>query len=59
MIYKKRKPRTPLSLEDKITIIRKNETGINISDEALAREYSFVRSTINSITRKKKILLQC
>jgi hypothetical protein len=57
MDIKKRKQRTPLSLEDKINIIKKKETGINISDEILAREYNVDRSTISSIIRKKEDLL--
>ena len=58
MDNKKRKQRIPLSLEDKIAIIRKKETGINISDETLAREYNVDRSTISNIIRKKEELLK-
>jgi hypothetical protein len=58
MDNKKRKQRTPLSLEDKINIIKKKETGINISDEALALEYNVDRSTISGIIRKKEDLLK-
>ena len=58
MDNKKRKQRIPLSLEDKIAIIKKKETRINISDETLAREYNVDRSTISNIIRKKEELLK-
>nr|CAG8637931.1 11996_t:CDS:2 [Entrophospora candida] len=58
MDNKKRKQRIPLSLKDKIAIIRKKETGINISDEILSREYDVDCSTISSIIRKKEELLK-
>ncbi|CAJ0745914.1 10937_t:CDS:2 [Entrophospora sp. SA101] len=56
MDNKKRKQRTPLTLEDKITIIRK-KANTSISDETLAREYNVDRSTISNIIRKKEDLL--
>jgi hypothetical protein len=58
MTERKRKTRRPLTLEDKINIIRRKESEFKLSDNDLAKEYDVDRSTISSILRNKDKLLQ-
>ena len=58
MIEQKRKTRKPLTLGDKINIIRRKESEFKLSDNDLAKEYDVDRSTISSILRNKDKILQ-
>ena len=53
-----RKTRKPLTLEDKINIIRRKESEFKLSDNDLAKEYDVDRSTISNILRNKDKLSQ-
>src|SRR5262245_175525 len=55
---KKRRGRTPITLETKAAIIRKKETNPGMSHEELARTYNLDRSTISHILKRKEEVLR-